>query len=615
MSLEKSLWGLLDKLRGPLSVEEMKDLPIALAAIGYNSKNKLRQMATSGDLITKLISDEVTELPISESSKIVLNEHLDLIFKKIPSSGVMDITLGIAKLLEEHESIEILDAIISNLSSSKSAEIFNVSDELIKIIGEYFDMPIGSTLHSGVVGAGIEITKLIGDNDITFYGQESAVNQLMLAEIRFMFSAFQNEIKKGDVLKKPLYVEGNQLKQFDFVYNSIRFGLRPDAETMSAIKEDRYNRFTYFGTPSKANADLGYVISGLQALKDTGRGAFILPSSTLTRSGADGKIRDRFLQADVIDVIVELPVGLFLPNTAIPTALILFNKNKRPEAKGNIQFINASKFGKEEGRMKTKISEEGMRTISGLIKNRGDMSGISKVMANQEVEDTQILPSKYVFDTQVKLEDYGSVEINLEAFEQLDTVQLSDIAGVYRGYNALPKDQSDDGNYAIIKIADIEDDEINYDHLTKYQLGGRVKVDQYQLKKGDVVLSVRGHLLKVAVFESDRDDVLLSQNFAGIRLNKQYDPYFVKLYIESPIMQFILQSKLSGSTVMNLPIKEVESLPIPKIPIEEQQRIVKTYREIESNLKDQIKQLQNELETVKLKSFEAMGIGKTFTIK
>lgn len=615
MTLEKKLWGLFDKTRGLLSGEELKELPIALSAIGYNRKNKLHEIATSIDSITNLILSEVKELPISDSSKKFLNERLNITFERLPLSVVVDINLSIAKLLEEYEAIHIVDTIISRLSTSKTASIINVPDELIKVIRDYFNMPYGSTLHSGVVGNGYEITKLIGNrSDITFYGQEIVTEQVMLAEIRFMFSPFNYEMKIDDILKNPLYIEDSQLKQFDFVFNAPRFGLRLDDITMKEIKEDRYNRFTYFGTPSRSNGDLGYVISGLQALKDTGKGAFILPSSALTRSGADSKIRDRFLQADIIDVIVELPANLFSPVTGIPTVLILFNKNKESEAKGNIQFINASKFG-EIDRMKTTIREEEVMTILDLIKKRDDMSGISKVVTNQNVEDTQLLPSKYAFDTEVELEDYGTVEIDLKAFEQINTVELSNIAEIYRGYNALPKDQSEDGNYAIIKIADIEDGEINYDNLTKYQLGGRTKVEKYRLEKGDVILSVRGHLLKVAVFESDRDDVLLSQNFVGIRLNKQYDPYFVKLYIESPTMQFILRSKLSGTTVMNLPIKEVEALQIPKLPLEEQQGIVATYREKASNLKAQIAQLQQELDSVKLKSFEAMGIGNTFSIK
>lgn len=615
MSLVKNLHFIADKTRGILDAGELNLLSLTLTAIGNHSKNKLHEMAASSDLITNLILSKVKEFPISDSSKNLLVKKMQDIFLKTPLSLVIDIALNIEKLLEEYDPRQIIDEITSNLINLKTISILNVPDELIEIIKEYFDMPVDSTLHSGVIGLGNEITKLIGNRkDITFYGQDYIDEQIMLAEIQFMFSQINYEMKIGDILKEPLYIENNQLKQFDFVFNAPRFGFRLEDVTMNKMKEDPFNRFTYFGIPSRSNGDLGYVICGLQQLKNTGKGAFILPPGALTRSGADSKIRDRFLQADIIDVIIEFPSGLFGPVTGISTVLILFNKNKGPKAKDNIQFINASKFG-DKDRMKTTLRKKEVMTIIDLIKKRVDMTGISKVLSSQQIEDTQLLPSKYVFDTEVELEDYGIVEIDLNALEKIDTVKLSEVAEIYRGYNALPKDQSEDGNFAVIKIADIEDGEINYDNLTRYQLGGRVKIDNYRLEKGDIILSIRGHALKVAVFELDRKDVLLSQNFVGIRLNEQYDPYFIKLYIESPTVRFILQSKLTGTTVMNLPIKEVKSLPIPKIPIEEQQRIVVSYREKSSEIKRQIKQLIKELISVKLKSFEAMGIGNTFTIK
>lgn len=619
MALEKKVLEPIYLTRGLLNDEEMITLPITLTAIGYNRKNKLQEMALSSDLITNHILSEIKDLPISEQSKNLLTNKLNVIFQKLPLSTVVDINVIISNLLEKFETIQIVDVITSCLSDFKLFSIrtamINVSDELIEIIRKYFNMPLNATLHSGIVGTGSEIMRLIGNRkDIYFYGQDFLSEQMMLAEIRLMVSSLKYEMEIGDILKQPLFRSDNQLKKFDYVFNAPRFGLRLDDETMKAIENDRYNRFTYFGTPSRNSGDLSYVICELQQLKDTGKGAFILPASVLTRSGADRKIRDRFLQADIIDVIIELPTGIFAPISGISTVLILFNKNKASNAKGNIQFINASTFG-ERNRMKTTIREDEIKTLLDLIEQRNEMSGISTVLANQEVEDTQLLPSKYVFETSMELEDYGTVEINLNALDKIDTIKLSDIAEIYRGYNALPKDQSEDGNYAIIKIADIEDDEIHYDSLTKYQLGGRIKIDNYRLEKGDIILPVRGSLLKVAVFESDRKDVLLSQNFVGIRLNKDYDPYFVKLYIESPIMQFLLRSKLTGTTVMNLPIKEVESLPIPKIPLEQQQRIVATYQEKSAALKKQIAQLKKELDSVKLKSFEEMGIGGTFTIK
>ena len=93
----------------------------------------------------------------------------------------------------------------------------------------------------------------------------------------------------------------------------------------------------------------------------------------------------------------------------------------------------------------------------------------------------------------------------------MNTVPLKILATLYRGYNALPRNSEENGPYAVLKIADVEKDEIDYDGLTYYKVEERAKVDNYRIQKGDVILSIRGQSLKVAIFEQNRDDVLLSQ--------------------------------------------------------------------------------------------------------
>lgn len=52
-------------------------------------------------------------------------------------------------------------------------------------------------------------------------------------------------------------------------------------------------------------------------------------------------------------------------------------------------------------------------------------------------------------------------------------------------------------------------------------------------------------------------------------------PAFLKLYLESPIAQFYFANQMAGSTVPNLPIKDVNNLPVPILSIEEQEEIVR----------------------------------------
>ena len=132
-------------------------------------------------------------------------------------------------------------------------------------------MPIGSSLNSSTMGLGMAATDLMELNeDVMFYGQGHDNHSFMLAELRFYMRNIIVKLAYGDVISKPQFIEGNQLKQFDFVYMAPPFGIKINHEQEQAIEEDQFGRFNYFGKPLKANLDFGYVITGLNALKDVG---------------------------------------------------------------------------------------------------------------------------------------------------------------------------------------------------------------------------------------------------------------------------------------------------------------------------------------------------------
>ncbi|MFP3749932.1 restriction endonuclease subunit S [Bacillus altitudinis] len=234
---------------------------------------------------------------------------------------------------------------------------------------------------------------------------------------------------------------------------------------------------------------------------------------------------------------------------------------------------------------KTALTEHGLNEIYTILSEQKEVKGISKIVDVAELNNYDFVPSRYVFENEMELDMYGTVEVNLQALESVKTVPLHEIAKIFRGYNALPKDKNINGNVAMMKIADILDGEIVEERLTRYELGGRLKIDNYRLQQGDIVLSIQGQL-KVELFSSERDDVLLSQIYIGIRCEKQFDPAFVKSYLESPTVQFIMHNKLTGSTVLNLPTKDIEEFLIPVVPLEKQQQIVAKYEQKQTELKE-----------------------------
>ncbi|MFJ5770793.1 N-6 DNA methylase [Psychrobacillus sp. NPDC093180] len=613
MVAEKLVWKILNFGRNSMTTEQTRDLSVGILAISKGHASKLRLLAEKMNLKDVLLK-EASQLPLTEETKNELTSSLGFAMNQLSFGELTDFFMLHAEALEETSQVTLVDQLISHVNQTPKGTI-TVPHQVTEIVSHYFNMPANSTLHSPAMVLGLATTDLMELNeDVIFYGQGLDNHSFMLAELRFYMRNINVQLAYGDVISKPRFTEGNQLKQFNFIYMTPPFGAKINEEQEKAIESDSFGRFNYFGKPSKANLDFGYVISGLNALKDDGKAAFLVPTGVLYRGGADQKIRERFLYADIIEAVIELPAGLLAPYTGISTALVLFNKNKPGNLQKQIMMINAENLT-EIGPARTKVlTEAAMKLIKRGLTSGEEVAQISRLIANSDLKDAQVLPSYYIFETQMDFKEYGKVKFNLSAFDELNAVPLKKLATLYRGYNALPRNIEENGPYAVLKIADVEKDEIDYDGLTYYKVEERTKVDNYRIQKGDVILSIRGQSLKIAVFEQERDDVLLSQNFVGIRCGRDLDPDFLKMYFESPTVQFIFNSKLTGSTVMNLPIKEVEALAVPVLSVEKQSEIVELYKVQQKEIQLEIESLQTRLKRLKLDSFNEMGLVNTYSL-
>lgn len=612
MNKEKYSWEIFTMGRNFLTIEQICDLSVSILAISEGKASRLHTLSKKMDLKDVLLQ-EVNQLPLNEETVKGLGESLEVALDKISYVELMEFLEPHVKALEVVSHIELADQIILQVNQS-AKETVVIPHQVTEIVSSYLNMPAGSSLHSATMGLGMAATELMEMNkDIKFFGQGSNKRSLMLAELRFYMRNADVELAYGDVISTPKFVEGNQMQRFDFVYMSPPFGMKINDEQENAIESDQFDRFDHFGKPSKANFDFGYVISGLTALKEDGKAAFLLPTGALFRSGADQKIREGFLKYDVVEAVIELPAGLLAPYTNISTVLVLFNRNKPVDCKEQIMLINVENLSVSGPARTVRLTEQAMNVIERGLSSKEETAQISRLMTTEYLKDKPLLPSRYIFEAQMDFEEYGVVKFDLSAFGEISTTKQLDKL-TYRGYNALPRNADENGPYAVLKIADVEDGKIDYDSLTYYRVEERTQVDKYRIKKGDVILSIRGQGLKIAVFEQDRDDVLLSQNFVGIRCGSNLNPYFLKMYLESPTIQFILNTKLTGSTVMNLPIHEVEALAIPVLPIEKQNEIVESFQKQFEEITDEIKVLEEQLKNLKLKSYTLMGLGLTFEV-
>ena len=85
-------------------------------------------------------------------------------------------------------------------------------------------------------------------------------------------------------------------------------------------------------------------------LSPRGTAGFVLANGSLSsKTGGEGDIRRKLVEADLVDCIVAMPDRLFF-NTGIPVSLWFISKdrhgNGHRKRKGEVLFIDARKLGK-----------------------------------------------------------------------------------------------------------------------------------------------------------------------------------------------------------------------------------------------------------------------------
>ena len=138
------------------------------------------------------------------------------------------------------------------------------------------------------------------------------------------------------------------------------------------------------------------------SLNEKGKMAVVIDTGAVSRgSGNEGKNRERdtrkeFVEGDFVEAVLLLPENLFY-NTTAPGVIIVINKSKRDERKGQILLINASKLFKK-GRPKNYLPDESIMQISDIYLNWIEEEGISKIITREEAarNDYNLSPSRYV---------------------------------------------------------------------------------------------------------------------------------------------------------------------------------------------------------------------------
>jgi type I restriction enzyme, S subunit len=157
--------------------------------------------------------------------------------------------------------------------------------------------------------------------------------------------------------------------------------------------------------------------------------------------------------------------------------------------------------------------------------------------------------------------------------------ELAEITDAKRpiSYGIVQTGESVTNGVKCIRVIDLVNGKINSENLitTSKKISDGYK--RTILRKGDLVLALRGKIGEVAIVEEKLTGANLTRGVALIATNESIDKEFLKQQIASPRTKIVLEKSLNGSALQEISIGVLRKIPVvlPKL-VEEQRAISST---------------------------------------
>lgn len=244
-----------------------------------------------------------------------------------------------------------------------------------------------------LITLGEKIKKSFRSNNYTLFGQEVNRSIWALAKMNMiMHNEINSRIEWGDVISNPQLLDtDNRLMQFDVVASNPPLNII--GWNHDDLVRNDYGRFN-LGFPPQSKGDYAFILHMVSTLKSaTGRMAILVSHGVLFRGGQEESIRKNLISEGLLDAVIGLPDRL-LPGTAIPTAILIFRRDRN---NSDVVFIDASDLAKPvKGR--NLITNEIIEKVSKCYFERSSVDDFSHVASYDEIQlnDFNLNISRYV---------------------------------------------------------------------------------------------------------------------------------------------------------------------------------------------------------------------------
>lgn len=277
---------------------------------------------------------------------------------------------------------------------------------------------------------GLSLAKFKSDNTVTLRLEEYSKNAIAFMLLNLLIANIDAEVVEKNVLT------GEELAYYKVESAASGFGQVAKVDMLGGKKYDTvisnppYSqswvpqmdaRFEGYKLAPKSKADFAFILDGLYSLNASGTAAFILPHGVLFRGQAEGDIRRKLIEDNLLNAVIGLPSNLFT-NTGIPVCILVFKKNR---ANKDVLFIDAQKdFVKNKN--KNIMTDEQVEKVINAYKDRADIDRYSR-----NISVSTILDNDYNLNIPRYIDSFEPEEIP-------DAVQLAkDLNEINRESRAL----------------------------------------------------------------------------------------------------------------------------------------------------------------------------------
>ncbi len=309
--------------------------------------------------------------------------------------------------------------------SGKKAGEFFTPLKVTELVARLAGPKSGDRICDPACGSGgllIKAAKEVGDRDFALFGQESNGSTWALCRMNMFLHSFDSaRIEWCDTLNSPLLVENDRLMKFNCVVANPPFSL--DKWGTENAESDQYTRF-WRGIPPKSKGDWAFISHMVEiALEKEGRVAVVVPHGVLFRGAAEGRIRQKMIEENLLDAVIGLPGNLF-PTTNIPVAILVFDRSREKggaqEDRKDVLFVDASRE-LVSGKNQNTLSDEHIEKIMQTYRERKEVEKYAHVADVEEIEenDFNLNIPRYVdtFEEEEEI-DIDAVQREIEQLEK-----------------------------------------------------------------------------------------------------------------------------------------------------------------------------------------------------